>query len=140
MRLLIAVVAVWAILFVVPFAIYGSASSLLDLKPVAGPAWRFLAGVAITKLGTAVAFVALFYISRSLWRGQWIRYAAIWFVTFAASELGDALRTASNSIEATLGILSEAIYAPASAFTIDWLFRRTQPRVSCGNSAEMRRR
>ena len=126
MRILIAVVAFWASLFAVPFAVYGSASSLLDLKPVAGPAWRFLTGIAITKLGTSVAFVALFSVSHTMWRGHWIQYGAIWFITFAASEIGDAVRMASSSVEATLGILSEAIYAPASAFVIDRLFRRMQ--------------
>lgn len=123
MRVLIAVILVWAILFVVPFAVYGSASKFLDLKPPVGPAWRFLSGVALTKLGTALAFVALFAHSRDAWRGHWALYGAIWFVTFAASEVGDVVRMVSSTGDAILGILSEAVYAPVSAFAISRLLR-----------------
>lgn len=123
MRVVIAIASVWAILFAVPFAVYASASVLLELTPPVGPAWRFLSGVALTKLGTAVAFVALFGLSRDAWRGHWLLYGAIWFVTFAASEIGDVARSATSFVEAMLGIFSEAFYAPASAFTIDRLFR-----------------
>ena len=123
MRILISVILVWTILFAVPVAVYGSASKFLDLTPPVGPAWRFLLGVSITKLGTALAFVALFALSRDVWRGHWALYGAIWFLTFVASELGDVVRMASSSREAILGILSEAVYAPVSAFAINRLLR-----------------
>ena len=123
MRALVAVGSVWGILFVVPFIIYGSSSVLFGLKPPAGPAWRFLLSVAITKAGTAVAFVALFSLCREGWRGHWLLYAGIWFLMFAVSEIGDFVKTGYGFAEAMLGVLSEAIYAPLSAFTVDRLFR-----------------
>ena len=123
MRVLVAVILVWVLLFAIPFAVYGSASTFLDLKPPVGPAWRFLSGVAVTKLGTALAFVALFALSRDAWRDHWALYGAIWFAMFAASEIGDVVRMASSSGEAILGILSEAVYAPASAFVINRMLR-----------------
>ena len=123
MRVLVAGISVWAILFAIPFAVYGSASMFLDLKPPVGPAWRFLSGIAVTKLGTALAFVALFALSRDAWRGHWALYGAIWFLMFAASEIGDVVRMASSSSEAILGILSEAVYAPVSAFVINRVLR-----------------
>lgn len=123
MRVLVAVVSVWAILFAVPFVIYGSASAFFDLKPPAGPAWRFLSSVAVSKLGTAIAFVALFVLCREGWRDRWLLYAGIWFLMFAVSEMGDALKPGYSNAEALLGILSEAIYAPLSAVTVDRLFR-----------------
>ncbi len=123
MRAVIAVVFVWALVFAVPFAVYGCASAFLELKPPSGSALRFLSGVAITKLGTAVAFVALFALAHAEWRSRWILYAAIWFLAFAASEIGDVVRSVSSPAEAALGILSEAIYAPVSAFAVHRLFR-----------------
>ncbi len=123
MRTLIAILAVWAILFAVPFVVYGAGSTMLNLKPPEGPVWRFLTSVAVTKLGTAVAFVALFALCRDVWRGQWLLYAAIWFAMFAVSEIGDLVKSGYSLAEAALGILSEAVYAPLSAFTVDRMFR-----------------
>ena len=123
MRVLVAVILVWALLFAIPFAVYGSASTFLDLKAPVGPAWRFLCGVAVTKLGTTAAFVALFALSRDAWRGHWPLYGSIWFAMFAASEIGDVVRMATGIDEAILGILSEAVYAPASAFVINRVLR-----------------
>lgn len=123
MRVLMVVILVWAILFAVPFAIYGSASKFVDLTPPVGPAWRFLSGIAVTKLGTALVFVALFAFSRDVWREHWVLYGGMWFVAFAASEIGDAIRMASSLDEAILGILSEAVYAPVSAFAMSRLLR-----------------
>ena len=123
MRVLVAVILVWALLFAIPFAVYGSASTFLDLKAPVGPAWRFLCGVAVTKLGMTAAFVALFALSRDAWRGHWPLYGSIWFAMFAASEIGDVVRMATGIDEAILGILSEAVYAPASAFVINRVLR-----------------
>ncbi len=123
MRTLLAVAIVWGILFAVPFIIYASGSAVLDLKPPAGPAWQFLLSVGITKAGTAIAFVALFVLCRERWRGHWLLYAGIWFLMFAVSETGDLLKPGYSYTEATLGVLSEAVYAPLSALTLDRLFR-----------------
>ncbi len=128
MRALIAVASVWAVIFAVPFVVYGAASVFLSLRQPDGPAWRFLLGVAVTKLGTAAAFVVLFAASREAWRGRrWLLYGAIWFLAFAASEAGDLVRGASNSAEAILGVLSEAVYAPVSAFAAHRLLSRKDP-------------
>ncbi len=123
MRALAAVGSVWAVLFVVPFVIYGAASSVIDLKPPVGPAWQFLVSVAVTKLGTAAAFVALFAAGLERWRRDWLRYAAIWFVMFAVSEIGDSIKPSYSFAEAALGILSEAVYAPLAAFATARLLR-----------------
>jgi hypothetical protein len=123
MRAALAVASVWGILFAIPFIVYGSASAFFELKPPAGPAWRFLLSVAVTKAGTAVAFVALFLLCREHWLGHWVLYAGIWFLMFAVSEIGDVVKTGYSVVEAALGILSEAIYAPLSAFTLERMFR-----------------
>lgn len=116
MSVVLAMVAVLAIIFVVPMVVYGAASALGGMElPAAASPQRFLLGVFVTKLGTAVAFVLLLHLTSEVWVGRWPLYGVIWFVMFAASEMGDAISRRSSWREAWLGILSEAIYAPASA-------------------------
>ena len=77
--------------------------------------------VAVTKVGMAIAFVALFALCRDTWRGHWLQYPGIWFLMFAVSEIGEVVKPSYSFAYAMLGILSEAVYAPLSAFTIDRL-------------------
>jgi hypothetical protein len=115
--LVLATVAVLAIIYVVPLVVYGSASALGGMElPTESSPRRFLLGVLVTKLGTAVAFVLLLQLTSTAWTDRWLLYGLIWFAMFAASEVGDAISGRSGRREAVLGSLSEAIYAPASAF------------------------
>ncbi len=117
MSVVIATMAVLAIIYVVPLVLYGAASRLGGLElPTESSPQRFLLGVLVTKLGTAVAFVLLLEMTSAVWIDRWLLYGLIWFGMFAASEVGDAISGRSTWREASLGILSEAIYAPASAF------------------------
>jgi hypothetical protein len=120
----LAVLLVLLIIYVVPFVVYGVASVVGGLKPpdTASPA-RFLSGIFVTKLGTAIAFVALFAIARSAWSGQWLLYGLIWLVMFALSEVGEAISGRMTMPEALLGIVSEVVYAPASALAVSRLLR-----------------
>jgi hypothetical protein len=123
-RHILATLLVLLVIYVVPFLIYGSASALWGLRPptTASPA-EFLLGVLFTKMGTAVAFVALFGAARPFWEPRWIRYAAVWFVMFAFGELGDAVSGRSTGFMAVLGVISEAIYLPLSALLAHRLLR-----------------
>ena len=115
----LAMLAALAIIYVVPLIVYGVAGSLggLELPKGAAPG-SFLLGILVTKLGTAVAFVLLFQLIDASLAGRWWPYGLIWFGMFAASEVGDAISGRSTWPEAALGIISEAIYAPASAFAV----------------------
>jgi hypothetical protein len=124
MRRVWATLLVLLVIYAVPFLVYGLASALTGLAPpTAASPVEFLLGVLVTKIGTAIAFVALFEASQSLWRPHWMRYAAIWFVMFALSEAGDALSGRSTAFMAALGVLSEAIYLPLSALLVRKLLR-----------------
>ncbi|MHB1018374.1 MAG: hypothetical protein ACYC2X_10890 [Coriobacteriia bacterium] len=117
MTFVFALAAVLAIIFVVPFVVYGAASSLAGVQlPAESSPRRFLLGVLITKLGTAAAFVLILQLTGELWIGRLGLYALVWFGMFAASEIGDAVSGRSTWREAWLGVLSEAIYAPAAAY------------------------
>lgn len=117
MPLLLAAAAVLAIIYIVPFLVYGGASALGGIElPTETAPQRFLLGVLVTKLGTAVAFTVLLGLTSAVWGDRWPLYGLIWFAMFAASEVGDGISGRSSWREAWLGVLSEAIYAPASAF------------------------
>ena len=115
MSVVLAIAAVLAIIYGVPFIIYAVASALhlVDMPSEASPQ-RFLFGVLITKLGTAAAFVLILQLG-SGFSGGWLVYSLVWLVMFTASELGDAVSGRSSRSEAFLGVLSEAVYAPAAA-------------------------
>lgn len=111
-----AIAAVLAIIYVVPFVFYAGASALGVLAvPESASPQAFLLGVFVTKLGTAVAFALLAYLAAAAWEGRWVQYAAVWFVMFAASEIGDAISRRATWPEALVGIVAEAVYAPAAA-------------------------
>ncbi len=124
-RTTIAILLVLVVIYVVPFILYGTASALWGLQPPASasPA-RFLLGVLVTKVGTALAFVSIFAASGAIWHRRWILYAALWLGMFVFSELGELVSGRWTSLDTLLGIASEAIYLPLSAFVTRWLLGR----------------
>jgi hypothetical protein len=64
------------IIYVVPFLVYSIFSIFWELKPPEGisPA-RFLISIFLSKIGTAITFVLIFYLTRNTWSGQWWIYA-----------------------------------------------------------------
>jgi hypothetical protein len=79
-----ATLLVLLVIYVVPFVVYGLASVVGNLRPpeTSSPS-KFLLGVLIPKLGTAIAFVGIFAASRAVWGRQWVAYAGVWFLMFA---------------------------------------------------------
>lgn len=118
-RLALSTVTVLAIIYLVPLVLYALSSRFISMPSPenAGPA-RFLTGVLVTKFGTAVAFVGVFWLSRATWENRWLVYAALWFAMFAGSEVGDAVSGRSTTGEAVVGVVSEAVYAPLSAWVV----------------------
>jgi hypothetical protein len=114
---IVAILLVLLVIYVVPFVVYGGASAAgLLAPPTSASPGMFLLGVLVTKLGTAVAFVIIFGLSKAIWGPRWLLFGLVWFGMFTCTELGEALSGRSTNLEAVLGVLSEAIYAPVSAF------------------------
>jgi len=115
-RIALAVAAVLAITYAVAFLIYGGFAAIIGLEPPAGvsPA-TFLLSVLVVKLGLAVGFVLLFSVAQDSWRGRWILYAFVWWVTFAITEVGQAIGPNYSWVEATAGMTAEAVYCPLAA-------------------------
>jgi len=113
------IIIVLVIIFIIPFITYGLASVFTGLKPpVTVSPSRFLFSVLITKIGTSIAFVLLYYISRETISGQWHLYAIVWWLMLVIGEIGQAIGPNYTKKEAILGIISETIYLPLSAFII----------------------
>ena len=115
-------VLVLAIIYIVPFLVYGIGNVVADLQPPEGasPA-RFLGSVLVSKVGVAIAFVLIFYLARSSLSRQWFLYAVLWWLMFVAGKVGQAIGPNYSWKEAIAGIISETIYVPLSAYLSNWL-------------------
>jgi hypothetical protein len=116
-KVVLTIAVVLAIIFVVPIAVYSLATLVTDLKTPDGmsPA-RFLTSVLVSKLGTAITFVLLFYFARNTLSAQWLLYAGLWLLIFVADEIGQAIGPKYSWTEAISGIISETVYMPLSAY------------------------
>lgn len=114
---------VWLVIFVVPIVVYGAFAAVTGLKPPGSSPVLFLVSTAVSKLGTAIAFVGLFYIGREVFGGQWLLYAGIWWLMFVLGEAGQAIGPDYSVQEAVAGAISETIYFPLSGLIASWLMR-----------------
>lgn len=115
-------VLVLVVIYSVPFVVYGAGAALVGLHTPAGVSpRRFLLSVLISKVGTALAFVLIFYFARSALAGQWQLYALAWWLMFAIGEIGQAIGPNYGWKEAVAGVISETLYLPLSAWLVDWL-------------------
>jgi hypothetical protein len=121
MQSALAVLSVFLTLFFVPILVYGAQSQLTGLQPPGDDPAAFLTGVAVSKLGTALAFVGIWLLARdSLGPQLWI-YVALWWVMFVLGEVGQAFSPNYGWPEAVGGILSETIYLPLSGLILRWM-------------------
>lgn len=108
---------VLAIIYLVPSLVYGLGSVVAGLRPPEGGSpGRFLISVLVSKVGTATAFVFIFFIARTSLSGQWPLYALAWLLMFVIGEVGQALGPGYSWKEAIAGIVSEVIYIPLAAY------------------------
>jgi len=121
-KLILSIGLVLAIIYIVPFVVYGVGSVVAGLKPPEGasPA-RFLISVLVSKVGTAISFVLIFYVAREQLSDRWILYASLWWLMFVIGEVGQAIGPNYSSNEAVAGIISETVYWPLAALVTNWL-------------------
>lgn len=118
MRFSLAVCLVFLTIFIVPILIYGTLSRLTGLQPPGSDPLAFLAGVAVSKLGTALAFVGIWALGREALGANWALYVALWWIMFVFGEVGQAIGPDYSWPEAFAGILSETIYLPISGLIV----------------------
>ena len=121
-KTILSIVLTLAIIYIVPFLVYGVFSAVAGLKPPedASPV-QFLVSILVSKVGTAIAFVLIFYFARDSLSGRWLLYAFIWWLAYVIGEVGQAIGPNYSWKEAVAGIISETVYFPLSAFVTSWL-------------------
>ena len=117
-----------AIMYVIPFPVYGLLAALTGLQPpTEGSVARFMLSVLVIKIGVAVAFVLLYALARDSWTGRWVIYALIWWLMFAVVEVGQAITPDYSWLDAIGGIVAEAIYFPLAALVVARLLNPRTP-------------
>ena len=121
-KVMLSITLVLTVIYVVPLLVYGLGSVIAGLTTPEGtsPA-KFLLSVLVTKIGTAIAFVLLFYFARDSLSGQWLLYAFIWWLMFVVGEIGQTIGPNYSWKEAIAGMISATIYLPISAYLTNWL-------------------
>ena len=126
-RTVLAIVLVLVIIFVVPFVVYGVFAVTAGLEPPdEGSPLRFLLGIFVFKLGNAIGFVLILVLGRESIGGRWFLYGILWLVMSAIGEIGEAIGPGYSWTEAVLGIISEAVYFPLSAY-VAWRLVGARP-------------
>ena len=121
-KIIFGVIMTLAIIYIIPFLVYGLFSVAAGLKPPEGASpSQFLLSVLVSKIGTAIAFVLIFYFARESLSGQWLLYAFIWWLMFVIGEVGQTIGPNYSWTEAIAGIISETIYFPLAAFATNWM-------------------
>ena len=83
----------------------------------------FLLSVLVSKIGTAITFVLIFYFARNSLSSHWLLYAFVWWLMFAIGEIGQAIGPNYSWEYAIAGIISETIYLPLSAYVVSLLIK-----------------
>lgn len=121
---LLSIILVLVVIYIVPIIIYGLFSSLIGAAMPEGVSpFMFLLSVLISKIGTAIAFVLIFYFARDSFGKQWFQYAFIWWTMFAIGEIGQSIGPNYSWKEAVAGVVSESIYFPVSAYIVHRLIK-----------------
>ncbi len=117
-QIFMSIISVLAVNYIVPFILYAISSAIGWVKNPEGSPILFLLSVFVSKIGTAIAFVLLFYFARSAFLDNWLLYAGLWWIMFVLGEIGQAIAPNYSWKEATIGIISETIYLPISAYIV----------------------
>lgn len=118
-NVIIGSLVVLAIIYIVPFVLYAALSKPFGLKPPGiASRLRFLLSVLLEKAGVALAFTVIYAFAQSFFSERWWLYAIAWWILFACGEIAQVMRSGYSVKEATVGIVSEAIYLPAAVLAL----------------------
>lgn len=114
------ILLVFAAFFTIPILIYGGLAVTLDLELPSRDPLAFLLGVAVSKIGTAIAFVGLWLMLRYDQADRIWTYVLFWWLMLVLSEIGQAIGPAHGWREALAGIVAESIYLPLAGLILRW--------------------
>ena len=123
MNVALSVLLVFAAFFTIPILVYGGLAAALGIEVPGEDPLAFLAGVAVAKLGTAVAFVGLWLMVRYDRADRIWTYVLFWWLMVVLGEIGQAVGPGYSWAEAVAGIISESIYLPLAGLIVVRLLR-----------------
>lgn len=123
MSVVLSWLAVFATLFLIPILVYGAASALTGIRTPGDDPRAFLTGVAVSKAGTAVAFVGLWLLARQAPGFSPVAYVLLWWGMFVLGEIGQAIGPDYSRTEAIAGAISESLHLPLAG----WIVARLLP-------------
>lgn len=118
MNLALSVLLVFAAFLAIPILVYGAFSAALGIEVPGGNPATFLSGIAVSKLGTAIAFVGLWLMVRYDQVDRIWTYVLFWWLMFVLGEIGQAIGPGYSWTEALAGIISESIYLPLAGLIV----------------------
>lgn len=132
-KILLSILLTFVIIFIVPFPAYGlfSYAGLVKMpEDAAGAsAAAFMIGTLVSKVGTAIAFVLIFYVARNVFANRWGMYAFLWWLMSVIHEVGQAIGPGYSWMDGLAGIISETVYFPLAAFV---MYRLLRPSLQSG--------
>jgi hypothetical protein len=123
MNVALSVFLVFATFFAIPMVVYGILAAPMGMKVPGEDPLAFLAGVAVSKFGTAIAFVGLWLMVRYDHADRIWTYVLIWWLMFVLGEIGQTIGPDYSWKEALAGIISESIYLPLAGLIVARLLR-----------------
>lgn len=114
----LAIVLVLATIYAVPIAVYGIGAAVAGLRTPEGSPVAFLLGVLVSKLGTAIAFVLIYYFAIDSFSANVPLYVGLWWAMYVLGEIGQAIGPKYSWKEAIAGVISESVYFPVSGFIV----------------------
>lgn len=123
MNVALSVFLVFATFFATPIVVYGALATPLGIRVPGEDPLAFLASVAVSKLGAAIAFVGLWLMMRYDHADRIWTYVLFWWLMFVLGEIGQAIGPDYSWAEALAGIISESIYLPLAGLIVARLLR-----------------
>lgn len=123
MNLALSVLLVFAAFLAIPILVYGAFSAALGIDVPGERPVAFLSGIAVYKLGAAIAFVGLWLMVRYDQVDRIWTYVFFWWLMFMLGEIGQAIGPDYSWTEAVAGMISETIYLPLAGLIVTRLLK-----------------
>lgn len=119
MEVIISILLVFLVIYIIPFLVYGLSTLVTKIEmPKGASPQQFMLSVFVSKFGTAIAFVLLFYYAKEVFADRLFLYVFLWWFMYALGEIGQVIQKTYSWKEAVAGVVSEVIYFPLSAIIV----------------------
>lgn len=123
MHIALSIAFVFGVLLLIEIAAHGAMIAMSDVPGAASSSVGFFSGLALSRLGTAVAFVGLWLMIRYDQVERIWTYTFFWWVMFTFHEIGLGMGPDYTWQDAASGIVAASISLPLSGLIVVRLLR-----------------